>query len=250
MRIRRGVGVLVLVVGTMVIVTSMSRVPEALAGVELFRVKKVELEGARFLTLDEVKELLDVTAEASVWDDLEPLGLRVRRHGLVAEADVRRRLPGTLVVRVREREPVALLPTPVLSPVDREGRVLPIDPARHRLDLPVVHPLREVQREEEPLRRSEIRLLAGEVATLAQTDPGLLGSVSELAVDSGGDIALRMTDPDVTLHYRPPLRAGHIREGLRVLSDAAQRHPDRTPRVVDLRYADQVVVRFQPLNRR
>lgn len=250
MRTRRGMGVFVLVALTMVLAILLTRAPEALADVEVFRVKNVELEGARFLTLEQVEELLDVSPEASVWDDLEPLARKVRAHGLVREARVRRRLPSTLLVQVAEREPAALLPTPVLTPVDEHGRVLPIDPARFRVDLPIVQPVREPWTDGGSLAPGEIRLLAGEAARLAGTDPGLLGSVSELAIDSEGDILLRLSDPEVALHYRPPVTAARLREGLRVMAHAAGRRPGTQPRVVDLRFEDQVVVRFSHPNQR
>jgi hypothetical protein len=245
----RGVGVVLLVGGTMVVAVAGSRAPEALAGAGLFHVRAVELEGARFLEAEELARLMAIPPDGSVWDDTEPLLERVRTHPLVREARIRRRLPATLVVEVVEREPVAFLPMPVLTPVDRDGRLLPVDPAAHRLDLPILQPVREPWREGATLTPAEVRVLAGEVGRLAEMEPGTLASVSELAADAGGDVLVRLADPDVTLRYRPPLAPGRLREGLRVLSDALERRPGQIPEVVDLRYDDQVVVRFRHPNR-
>lgn len=250
MRLRRGMGVFLLVAATMAAALLGTRVPEALAEVEAFRVKEVELQGDRYLTQEEVAELLDLPTETSVWDDLEPFARRIRTHGLVDSVRVRRRLPGTLVVEVKEREPVALLPTPVLTPVDRTGQELPLDPARHRLDLPILQPVREPWSEDLPLVPGQIRLLTEEVARLAESDPGLSASLSEVALGSEGHVMLRLVDPEILLRARPPLRAAHLREGLRVLADAVERRPERTPRAVDLRYRDQIVVRFGDPNGR
>lgn len=242
----RGVGVLVLVALTMVGAVVVPRAPEALAEVEMFRVKRIQLEGARYLTLEEVREKMAVPDEASVWDDVEPMEARVRALELVREARVRRRLPSTLLVEISEREPVAFLPTPVVRPVDREGRLLPVDPARHRLDLPILLPRVDAPEGAGELTPSQIRLLAGEVERLGETEPGTLASVSEVAADAAGDVLIRLTDPAVTLRYRPPLSPGRLREALRVLDDSRERRPDRPPFVVDLRYDDQVVVRLRP----
>nr|MCU0626302.1 FtsQ-type POTRA domain-containing protein [Gemmatimonadaceae bacterium] len=58
---------------------------------------------------------------------------------LVAEAEVDRRLPGTLVVRIAERTPVALVAgASGLRAVDTAGTILPIDPVVSTVDAPVV----------------------------------------------------------------------------------------------------------------
>lgn len=241
---RKGMGVLLLFVVTMVMVLLVPQVPEFLAESDFFRVEEIRLEGERYLGEAEVERLLAIGSTSSVWDDLDALASRVRRHALVEDARVRRRLPGTLVVEIQERIPVALLATPALVPVDRDGRILPIDPAHARLDLPLLERYREPWSEGvEPTPR-QTRTLAQEAARLAEADPGFLAGVSELAVDSGGDVLIRLADPRVTLRYRPPARTARIRQGLRVLEDAVDRDGQRVPVTVDLRYRDQVVVRF------
>ncbi|HSR42630.1 MAG TPA: FtsQ-type POTRA domain-containing protein, partial [Longimicrobiales bacterium] len=139
-----------------------ARVPEALAGVDAFRVKEIRLEGHRFLTHEEAVRALSVSSGSSLWDDLEPLEERLRGHPLVRDARIRRRLPSTLILEVEERAPVALVPTPDLVPVDASGGTLPLDPAVHRLDLPLVHPFRERGRPDSRLAPDELRSLARE----------------------------------------------------------------------------------------
>lgn len=249
---RRGTGVLALVGMTMVTALAITRGPEAVSDVEFFRVQEVRLQGERFLTLDQVEELMALAPDASIWDDPQPVVRRVRRHALVREVEIRRRPPATLVVHVTERTPVALLPTPALVPVDREGRVLPVDLTRHRLDLPLLEPRADAP--ENPgaaggeLTPAQIRTLAGEAARIAQADPGFLSLVSQFAADPWGDLLVRLEEPRVTLHYRPEASTHRLREGLWALADAADRRPGQAATVVDLRYDDQVVVRFATSN--
>ena len=106
--------------------------PELLDDVELFRVASYRLEGATFLTLEQAVVAAGVADDASIWDDREPWEQGLEAHPLVAAAHIGRRPPGTLVLRIRERTPVALVPSPVLEPVDPTGARLPIDPAIHR----------------------------------------------------------------------------------------------------------------------
>lgn len=238
-------GVLLL---TAALAVGVARAPEVLARVELFRVREFDLEGARYLSLEEAVRTAAVSAGASVWDDPGAWEERLRAHPLVRDARVGRRLPWTLVFRVDERRPVALVPGPVLEPVDATGRPLPIDPARQPVDLPLLRPTVGTGRESRTLTPGELRSLTGELARLEDLDPGFSARISEIAMRPGGDVAVRLGEPEVTVHFRRPLTATRLRQALRALSDAIGRSAAAPPRAVDLRYEDQVIVRTSQLN--
>jgi hypothetical protein len=254
---------LVVGLGTLALVLGVSRGAKALAQVEWFHIRSVELEGNRFLDAEEALVYLGLSSQRSVWADLEPVEARLRAHPLVLEARVRRRPPSTLVVVVRERDPVAFLPTPVLAPVDRDGLRLPIDPSEHPLDLPLLQArvegwnraevggtappaAAEAEGAEGALTPTQLRTLAGEVSRLGALEPDVAASLSDAALDRWGDVILHLSDPAVEIRYRPPLSPARLREGLQVLGDALDRAPERSPRAVDLRFEDQVVVRYTP----
>jgi cell division protein FtsQ len=114
--------------------------PALLRHVAFFRVRQIELVGVRNLAPDVLVAALRLPAEASVFSDMRLLADRVRGLPGVADARVRRRLPATLQLEVREVEPAALVPGPrgaSLVAVDAAGRPLPFDPARLGLDLPI-----------------------------------------------------------------------------------------------------------------
>jgi hypothetical protein len=221
---------------------AVSRVPEALVEVEAFRVAEVRLRGARFLTQEEVVKALDLVAGASVWDDTKVLEARLKGHPLVAEVTIHRRFPSALLVQVVEREPVALFPNPTLEPVDESGRILPIDPAFHKLDLPLMASADEGG--PGSLTPESLRLLAGELSRLAHVDPEFHSSISDVALYSRGDMRVRISDSPVTLQFRPGLADERIQTGLRVLRDAQARFDEGQVVELDLRFEDQVVVRF------
>src|SRR2546423_3908656 len=103
------------------------------------RVRSVEVRGARYLQPSEIISRLKVDTLASLWDDLTPYRNRLRGHPQVSDVSVSRKMPGTLVVTIKENLPVALIQTPAgLLPYDSTGKQLPIDPARTNLDLPIV----------------------------------------------------------------------------------------------------------------
>lgn len=212
--------------------------PEAFSRMEFFRVSTVEIEGLRYLERDEALMISVIPADLSVWDDIDAVAARLERHPLVADARARRRLPATLVLQVEERQPVALYPAPTLTPIDRIGTALPIDPAKHRLDLPLLQAASGID--------ADRSILAREVARIGQLEPRMAASLSEISMDEWGDVVLRLGSPRVSIHYRPPLSPDRLREGIQILTDALAREPDRSLIAVDLRFDDQVVARYSP----
>jgi cell division septal protein FtsQ len=178
---------------------------------------------------------------ANVWDDTEPWEAKLRAHPLVRDAKIHRRFPGTLLLEVVEREPVALVANPTLEPVDDAGRILPIDPAQHPLDLPVIA---SAVRGEASLTPAQRRILANEIARLQAEDPEFLAHLSHLSLDSRGHLIACAGDPSVDFHFRPGLPIQRINQGLRVLGDAQERYAENRVEELDLRYGDQVVVRL------
>jgi cell division septal protein FtsQ len=151
-------------------------------------------------------------------------------------------MPGTLVVSVVERRPVALVPTPTLEPVDAAGTLLPIDPAEHRLDLPVLDELLPPAPQSRLLPQRG-RSLAAEVGRLVDVDAGFMQGVSEVSWRDDHTLVVRWGEPQVDFLLPPGAPSRRLREGLAVLGDALARDSNHAPKVIDLRYADQVVVR-------
>ena len=221
------------------------RLPGALDDVDWFRVRSLRIEGLRYLTAPEVEIAAAVPKAANLWDDTGPVVARLRAHPLIRAVAVTRRLPGTLVVEVEERVPVGLVPTPTLQPVDRDGHPIPLDPVRHPLDLPVIRPGRGVQGTPAP---AAIAAAAREAARLAEVDPAFWAGVSVVTENGSRDVVLEWGDPAVRLRYRIPLAQVRVREALAVLADAADRTGGQLPATLDLRFVDQVVVRWGGLD--
>ncbi|MDP9176790.1 MAG: FtsQ-type POTRA domain-containing protein [Gemmatimonadota bacterium] len=161
-----------------------------------FHVSRVTVEGTRYLSPDTVVARLAIDTLHSVWDDPAPLEDRVRALPQVADVSVSRKLPGTLVVKVRENPPVALVPgARGLEAVDSTGRSLPIDPAREALDLPISN-----QRDPGLIR------MLGDVRARHSV---LYRRISEVSLDASGDVVILLTSnapesPPVPVPSPPP----------------------------------------------
>jgi cell division protein FtsQ len=203
--------------------------PRVLAHLDFFRVRKVEVLGLRYTPPGEVLERLQVDTTRSVWDPLEPLAARVATHPQVERAVVTRRLPGTLVVEVTERRPVALVPLgPTLRAVDERGIALPLDPSRTPVDAPIVTA--------SPRETAVYRLLA----SMQRDAPRLYARVSSIRAVGNGELVLQLAGLPVRAMTSVTLaRLGDIEP---VERDLARRQ--RRAVELDLRYRDQVIARL------
>lgn len=200
--------------------------PRVLRRMDFFRVRRVEIVGLEALTPDQVLRSLAIPARANLFDDLGPIAARARRIPGVVEAEVGRRLPGTLRVVVEEVEPVALVEgRNGLVMMGARGRVLPFDPAASAPDLPIA---------------ASADSLVGELlGRVRVADPGLFGQVTT-AARSGGDVVLSVGPR--RYWFRPDASIQTIRAVTAVAQDLARR--GRAFRELDGRFAGQVIVRW------
>lgn len=212
--------------------------PRALRALPGFGVRTVEVTGTRLLAPQEVLRAAEIRAGQSVWDDPAGWERALESHPVIESARVTRRLPGTLRVRVEEKQAVAYVEEGSLQPVTASGERLPIDPTRAPADLPIARGA-----EGRPVPPAVL----AETERLARVDPGLLLEVSEIrSVDAErGVIELRHRQADIILPIGVP--TGRLADLRAVLADLDRKVASgdvRDVALVDLRFADQVVVRL------
>jgi cell division protein FtsQ len=203
--------------------------PSLLRRMAFFRVRKVEILGARYTAPAELLERLHVDTTRSVWDPLAPLEARVRSHPQIEQVVVARRLPGTIVVQVTERHPVALVNGPGgLRAVDARGVRLPLDPSRTPVDAPIVTAA--------PRDTTVYHLLG----TMQRDAPALYAKLSSIRATGADEMLLQIADLPVRAMTSVTLtRLGDIEP---VERDLARRQVH--PIEIDLRYRDQVIARL------
>ena len=212
-----------------------------------FRVRTVQVRGTHYLQPNDIVARLQIDTLMSLWDDLEPLRQKIRRHPQVSDVRIERRPPGTLVVIVQENLPVALIPTATgLQPFDSLGRQLPIDPSRTSLDLPIVASTDPVLLKlVGAIRATEPRVFARiEEARRAGRDEILL-TLAPRAEDSSGATVNPAAPQRKSLRVRVPLDLSveRLADIFPVENDLARRQAHVGE--LDLRYRDQVIARLQ-----
>jgi len=216
-------------IAALLVVSSPLWGPVLMRRMAFFHVHRIEIMGARYVAPNDILNRLHVDTMKSVWDPTGPLERRILSQPEIASAHVERKLPGTLVIRVTERAPVALVPANGGFRVyDERGVALPIDPTRVSVDAPVI-----MQPDIGVLRllgamRVGLPNLYARVSTVRRA-----GAPNELVLQLK-EIPVRTTQ-DVTLDRLAeiePVEADLMRKQLRVLE-------------LDLRFRDQVVARLQ-----
>jgi len=213
--------------------------PKALARLAFFRVRRVEIDGARYTTANTVLARLRVDTTWSVWSDLSRLERRVAADPLIASAHVERKLPGTLHVVITEREPVAMVPiVGGIVVLDANGRSLPIEPSRvGGVDVPVL-----AARDSATLRV---------LGALRDGAPEIFARVSQVRRAGPEEVRFTIATPGVgangqagfILRAGPDLTATRVADLVPVESDLARRRVRFTE--IDLRFRDQVIARLQ-----
>ena len=209
---------------------------------EVFAVRDVEVTGIKLLSEDAVVARLALGSFASVWGDADVWRQRIAADPMVRAVEIRRRIPSKLLVDVDERVPIALAGTPMLEPIDAEGYRLPIDPTLYPLDLPIISSRGPVS-EDAALFPEEVRSLAAEVEHLMATHQDFVRRISTIRWHAEDVVAVRLQRLDVDF-IMPVLTTGErIREGESALGHAMQQGAGRSPVEVDLRFAEQVIIR-------
>ena len=219
--------------GLFIVVLSPLWAPILLRQLAFFRVRHVEVVGARYVQPRDILDRLKVDTLASVWDPRERLEARVASHPLVREVSIGTRLPGTLVVRLVEHVPVALVATTGgFKAYDERGVQLPIDPATADVDAPI-------------LARPDSALLRL-LAAARQSHPALYRRLSEIRRERAGgpgEAELLFVVDSIPVRTLGDVTLNRLADVEMVEQDLAQRRLRAIE--LDLRYRDQVIARLQ-----
>lgn len=213
--------------------------PPLLRTLPAFTVQDVTVAGHRYLDRDQVVERAGIPPEASVWDDPSRWERRVEGLLMVRNATIRRSGLRDLEIRIVEVEPLAFVAAPSLTPVDRAGTLLPLDPAEHALDLPVVGGEPEV--EDGRVGSPDVRGALEVLRLLREHDASFVDLVSEVRQAASDAVEIRMMEDApasrLLLPVDDPVRALNRVE--LALGDAA----GQRIRTADARFRRQVVLR-------
>ena len=158
-----------------------------------FRVRQIEVIGARYLEPERIAEALELAGDQNLFDPSGDAERRVEAVPGIVRARISRRVPGTLRVTVVEREPVALAPgKDGMVPLDCDGGRLPYDPVQSGLTLPIA------ERADSVLVRA--------LCVVRAADAALYADVHAVRAGGGGSVMLELDGQRVRLSGMPSTR--------------------------------------------
>jgi len=169
-----------------------------------FAIDQIEVRGTDHLTPDAVRAGLPIaTGENLITADLDAAKLALRDEAWIATADVRRQLPSTLIVEIKEHAPALLVGFGDHNYLaDAKGHPFKRATASERSDLPLVGGLARDDYRRDPEGTAHRVTAALEVLRQWHTSDRL--PIRELRYDVHGGISLLARDPAITIELGAP----------------------------------------------
>jgi cell division protein FtsQ len=208
---------------------------------DIFSVRVVDMNACEHVSGDEIAGTLKGVAGGNIWSlSKEQIGRRLLSHPYVREVVVRKAFPDKLVLRIGEREPVAMINLDALYYVDADGTIFKRLTAYDAKDKPILTGFsRDDLAAKDPVT---IRNLKKTIELLRVAESGSLSrNISEVHFDAQDGYTLVTRDFGLQLKI-----------GLMDFSEAMRRVEEAMPKlaslgttkgVVDLKTAGRIFVR-------
>jgi cell division protein FtsQ len=221
---------------------SKARTTALLQDIVGIRLEKVNVEGNRFLTGEEVVKAAALPVGENMFRlDLERAGENIKALNWVDRVFIERRLPRSVLVSIKERQPVALLDNGLLFGVDAQGRVLPPSNELMREDLPLISGISfTVEGIGTTLAAQAVRPALDFLDFVKKQDAALAQDVSEINLSETDSLKVTFID-GVQVLFSPPVGETELKRMALVLGDLNQK--GKRAGTVDFRYRDIVLVK-------
>jgi len=220
------------------------RTTQGLLSADALTITRISVSGNSRLSKGEVVALLDGIRGANMLTvDLEQWRQKLLSSPWVADAALRRVLPGTVTVAVSERQPMGIgrINDGLYLVDDRGGVIDQYGPNYAELDLPIIDGLAGAPRDNGALIEEARAVLASRVLNALASQPALGKRVSEIDVSDPRDAVLILKGDTAMVR----IGAEQFAERLQSYLDLAPALRERIAAIdyVDLRFDQRVYVR-------
>jgi cell division protein FtsQ len=206
-----------------------------------FAITHVDVRGARRVAPEMIVRQAGIETGSNLFR-VSPAAARARllENPWIADAQVKRRLPGRVVVSVVEREPVASLFMQEWLAVSDDGTLLPLEFTRERFELPLIAGCFGT----DGLDRDRLRRGAGFLSLVGDECSFLLRDVSEVNMTDPDDLVVYTVQSGTAVRFGSGGYRDKLGRLVPVLEDLSGN--ERIPASIDLRFRGQAVVQFRP----
>ncbi len=211
------------------------------------KVKRVTIEGNRIVETAEIMQLIKVQKNSQLQEiDLMAVRRDILSHHFIKDAVVERDLPATLKVTVKERVPLAIINSTEILYLDEDGVVLPHSMSKQLFDLPVLTGMPDgiSLTPGTMIKHPDIQEALQILATSRLVNKELYHVISEVRLRNGGDIVLYAAEWGVPIIFGRGEIAGKLVRLESFWNSIVRERGSDSLQYVDLRFDDQVVVRW------
>jgi len=217
------------------------------------KTERVVVDGASYVPAQQIFSLAKIPLKKPMYEiDLYEVRERLLSQPFIKSVSINRQFPGAVRISVCERVPIALLNCGQLRYVDKEGFLLPYIETSVKLDLPVISGIEGLQDKQvgEAVSDDELFQAIALLKSAQEIDTTLYHFISEVNMNNKQDITLYSADAGV------PIILGRQEIGKKLLTlqtfwnNFVKAENSGKMQYVDLRYNDQVVVKWMVENKR
>lgn len=211
------------------------------------RVQRVTVEGNRIVETAEIMQLVRIQKNTQLQDiDLTAVQKDILSHHFIKDAVVERDLPATLKITITERLPLAIVNSAEILYLDEDGVVLPHSISKQLFDLPVLSGISPeiALAPGGTINNPDVHEALQILATSKLVSKELYHLISEVRLRSGGDIVLYAAEWGVPIIFGRGDIANKLVRLEAFWNDIVREKGSQRLQYVDLRFDDQVVVRW------
>ncbi|MFQ5649143.1 MAG: cell division protein FtsQ/DivIB [bacterium] len=207
----------------------------------MFTLKDIRVEGNRFVKESDIVALLQLDGSRSLFEyDLKAMALQVKQHPLVQNAWVSRRLPDNLVIKVLEKEPLAILNQDTLAILDDRGERLPNLATFDPMDFPIISNIETSERHRE---NGQLYQILNFLRLTRRSTFSLYCQISEISYSETLGLYFYLIDRPVPVIVGKGNFAEKSLNLLQVLKIIRKENSLSQIQYFDLRYQNQVIVK-------
>jgi len=234
-------------IGGAVLLTAgaLAAVLEANSWKEHLKVSVVRCEGNRIVPDAELLRLAAVPRGTRLFGvDLAAVQGRVRQNPYLRSAFARREIPGSIILTVEERVPVAAIPQTPPVTVDAEGMVLPAVTSDVSFDLPLLTGIGATAAIGKRLTDSTTQEALAILAMARRIGDEAYRRISEVHLERGREIVVYTAETAVPVVFGRGDTAEKMAKFEAFWSQIVPQRDVHQLQYVDLRFRNQVVVRW------
>jgi cell division protein FtsQ len=211
---------------------------EWVKSLDIFLLKKAEVEGNRFVLKAEALKLAQLEYRKNIFQiDTRGIADKIKNHPLVKDAHVNRRPPASIVIHITEREPLAVVNAPKLTAVDEGGKSLPKIPPVSLRGYPVI-----ADASFDP-KNPHCAAILNFLRYVKTNKPALYHDIAEISFSKNHGIHFQMKSQPATVYVGEsdyPIKSAKL---ITAMSYLEKKHQLSHVEYFDVRFKNQVVVK-------